>query len=340
MNNKILLGFYIMFILIICFTNGCKDHITNSSPFSAGNYQLCYCGYGQIKINNILGTNPQSISQYIASGQYDDYPRWSPDGKYIAYQSLIPGTGNPFVYVYDTQNKTYTNLTSDGGIASTNPQWAPNGKVYFAYQRPLGSSTATYMMNADGSDKKKILNDSAVSIYFYQDSYTLLYSTGDGDQIYKTNLDGTFNEFICDLHQILNQYVAIQGFNPYTQEFLFTYTSDSLNKIATFNLSTKNVTDLLTVNHNCELEQVKWSNDFSKIAFIEFDNIVNDSKYCLSILSNGTRKILVQIPYSNSNLSFSWYPPEFSSDGRYIAFDELVYGSGQWVNFLQYPLCR
>jgi len=40
---------------------GCKGNVTGP-PFLPGNYQICYCGYGQIKINNILGTDPVSIS--------------------------------------------------------------------------------------------------------------------------------------------------------------------------------------------------------------------------------------------------------------------------------------
>jgi len=323
---------------LICTCIGCKDICIN--PTVHESYSICYCGYGQIKINNISGTAPVNISIQdgnYRTGYYDDYPQWSPDGRYIVFQRLRPDTiYNPFICIYDTKNKTYTNLTSDGGIASSNPQWTPNGKVYFSYERPILSTTATYMMNPDGSDKRKILNDSAASIYFYQDSYTFLYSTGDGNQLYKTNIDGTSKGFVCDLHQTLNQYIAIQGFNPTTQELLFAYIlpKDSSSRIAIYNIETKAVSDLLIADHGYTFFQISYSHDCSRIALIENSR---QDEY-LSIYQNGIKQRLVKILYDTTQgyQTFSWYSPEFSSDGKYIAFDKQVFGSGPWVNFLQY----
>jgi hypothetical protein len=83
---KKIFSYLLQIILIVCLPAiGCKDNITNPSPpFPAGNYKVCYCGYGQIKTNNILGTDPENISlqdSNYKSGYYDDYPQWSPDGR-------------------------------------------------------------------------------------------------------------------------------------------------------------------------------------------------------------------------------------------------------------------
>lgn len=295
-------------------------------------YLLCYCGYGQIKISDITGSNPQNISLQDSgykSGDYDDYPVWSPDGRYIVFQRLRADTiYNPFVYVYDTQNKTYTNLTSDGGIASSNPQWTPSGKIYFSYESPVLSPTATYMMNPDGSGKKKILSDSAASIYFLLDGYTFLYLNG--AKIYKTNIDNTVNEYMCDVIP------GIQDFNPEGQEFLLSTSSGGESVISTYNINTQYDSVVLAEEKGYSFFQAKWSKDYSQIVLTEHDTSSNDEY--LSVFQGGGKRRLVYISGAIVDSiwnQFSWYSPRFSPDDRYIAFNIEIFKLGDWVNFLQ-----
>lgn len=233
--------------------------------------------------------------------------------------------------VYDTKNRTEINLTSDGGLANLMPQWAPNGKVYFSYQRPIGSTTATYLINPDGSDKKKIF---ITPTFFYEDSYTFLYVI-DYTKIYKTDIDSTINKFVCDLVQAISQNVAIQGFNPHTEELLVSFISsnkDSSNKVATYNIITNHVDSLLTAEEGYTFFQLKYSNDYSKIALIEH----SDKDEYLSILENGVKKRIVRIPKSSPNIYFSFNPMQFSPDGKYIAYSKQVYNTGQWISWTEY----
>ena len=321
--------------------SGCKDNVINPiSSFSPGNYLLCYCGYGKIKINNILGTNPQNISLQDAnykSGYVDDYPRWSPDGRYIAFERLRPDTFyNPFVYVYDIQNKTYTNLTSDGGEESLLPQWTPNGKVYFSYERPVLSPTATYIMNPDGSGKKKILNFSA-SIYFYQDSYTFLYING--TEVHKTNIDSTFDVLMLVLPPpAQEQYVTIRDFNPITGEFLVnTNIIPGLsNVIAAYSVETKQFKVFVTNHDGYNVGAPRYSKDYSKITFFEVDTTTYTKEY-LSVFENGKSRRIVQLIGSTSGGDFfDASPLGFSSDSKYIAFVKNVSPGGSWVSWKSY----
>lgn len=309
--------FYLSITLFFIIIISCKDKITD--PFSIGGNVICYeksyNGHWEIFTSNITGSNPQNISNY--SGD-DEYPQWSPDGRYIVYSRR-----GMVVAVYDTKNKSNTILTSDTMQAGQMPGWMPNGKIYFTYRGPFWASPwATYIMNPDGSDKRKILDLVASIIYFYSDNYTFLYVV-DWTKVYKTNIDSTLNEFIVDIN-------AIQGFNPYKEELLISQpTTDGIYVIGTYSIRTKNLVVLLTAEEGYTFSHLKYSKDYSKIALIEH----SDKDEYLSVLENGVKKRLVRIPASSPPVYFSYQPMEFSPDGRYIAFSEQIFHSGQWVSF-------
>jgi hypothetical protein len=180
-------------------------------------------------------------------------------------------------------------------------------------------------MNPDGSNKKKILNDSAAVIYFYPDSYTFLYFNG--TKVYKTNIDNTYNEFICDVN-----YPGIEGFNPYTEEFLIVTSSNGKSVVATYSIKTCSLNILLTAEVGYGFMQLRYSSNYSKIALIEH----GDNNEYLSILENGVKGRLVRIPANFPPVCFSYEPMQFSPDDKYIAYDKQVFGSGAWVNFREY----
>lgn len=323
-----------MFVLVINSLN-CKHNVTGPSPSPpiTGNYQLCYDGYGKIKTNNISGSNPQVVSIDSISGQQDQTPQWSPDGRYIVYQSLIPGIGNPFVFVYDLQKGTHTNLTSDGGIASSFPHWTPNGKIYFSYQRPALSPAAMYIMNPDGTNKIKISDDSAAVIYFYSDSYTFL--SVRGSAIYKTNLDGSLNELVLQLPPPgATQFINVGDFNPFTGELLVnTNTVQGLSSaIATFNAETKQM-NLIFADSGFLLAGERYSKDYSKIVFCELNAMTKSDEF-LCILENGTNRRLVELKGGAGSEWFDFNPMEFSPDNKLVAYAKNVTHGVTWTSYL------
>ncbi len=323
-SNKVRLSLTMSISILLLLYTGCKDGIIN--PIN-DNGVLCYeklvNGYWEIFTNNISGTNPQNISNYPDD---DEYPQWSPDGRYIVYSRSQPAEGL-LIIVYDTKTQTGNDI-SDGGEASLKPQWTPNGKVFFGYSHPWGKYHGTFLMNSDGSDRKKIL-DTTATIYFYNDSYEFLYIIN-YVQVYRSNIDNTINEYLFDISQELNQQVVVQDFNPLTNELLISPAIDSSkDAVATFNVNSKSLNILLNGEQGYNIYQVKYSNDYSKIGFIEHSN--NDEY--LSVLENGEKKRLVRIASSNPPVFFSYTPIEFSPDGRYIAFSKEIFHSGNWVSF-------
>lgn len=326
--------FFLALILLILISS-CKDDIINPIiTIIDGDYELCYekpyNGHWEIFTNNISGTNPQDISNYADD---DEYPEWSPDGKYIVFSRSVPLLG-PWVIVYDVQNKTEINLTSEGVGGSQLPKWTPNGKVYFYYP-PWGNYDGTYIMNPDGSNKKKIL-DTTANIYFYNDSYNFVYVIASRGycKIYKSNIDNTVNEFIADLRQTINNEVVVRDFNPNTKELLITIINSSSNladKLGLYSIRTNTLNILITENSPFAVAQSFFSRDYTKIAYIEINRATNDEEY-LSIYENGTKKRLVKL---TGREWFDFNPMHFSYDGKYIAFTKNIFGSSfSWKSYL------
>ncbi len=324
----VLLNSFLLVLLVAA--SSCHD-----SPVEPGialfSDALCYVkssnGYWQIFTNNLLGTGAHNISSYAGD---DEYPAWSPNGRYILFQRKVQLYG-PMVYVYDLSKETYTNLTADGGLSSALPRWTPNGKVVCAYQSPVGSPTATYLMDPDGAKKRKIRDGAASAVYMYPDEYTFLYV--DGTKIYKTDLDKTRTELVFDQETTLGEYVAVQGFNANTEELLVVChpTMDSLGVIGAYSIKTRTVRALLNSESGYQFFQLVYSPDCSAIAVVEHSN---EGEY-LSVLQAGVKRRLVHIPGTITNVGecFSFNPMQFSPDGRYLAYSKMVFGSGQWVNW-------
>ena len=310
--------------------NPLPDSVINL-PMS-GNFILCYekavGGYWNVFIS---GVNPVNVS--LATGvpynQDDEYPQWSPDGKCILYRRSASIFG-PSAHAYDVGNRTDVNLTSDGGVTLLPPQWTPDGRIYCAYQQPVGNPTCTYLMNVNGTDKKKIL-DFAADIYFYQDSYSFVYR--DGSRWYKTNCDNTVNQIVLDTLPSQNQFITVRDFNPATGDFLVNTNSipgDS-SDIATYNAATRQLTRILKADYGYTVALQRYSPDHTKVVFIE----LGSADQYLSVIDNGAKRRLVHLPKTVPAVTFSYWPMQFSPDGKYVAFSEQVFGTGQWINWVE-----
>ena len=80
---------------------------------------------------------------------------WSPDGRYIAYQSNHEGTPN--IYVMDVQNKDSHLLTNHQG-RNLRPAWSPNGKWIAFVSDRAGEYLDVYRMDTDGSNLRRLTN--------------------------------------------------------------------------------------------------------------------------------------------------------------------------------------
>jgi RHS repeat-associated protein len=147
------------------------DHLTKDTAFDfltppvpqSGNSKIAFTsnrdGWTQIYLMNSDGSGQARLT--YSSGN-DDYPRWSPNGAKILFQTdrNNPATGYMDIYVMNSDGSGQTRLTSDPSDDSA-AMWSPDGtKIVFQSFRN-GLDYQCYVMNADGSNQINLTNSTA-----------------------------------------------------------------------------------------------------------------------------------------------------------------------------------
>jgi Tol biopolymer transport system component len=160
----------------------------------------------QIYLMDADGSDQVPLLADDSSSQY--HPTWSPDGSKIAFVRSGAGT---HIYTVNVDGTGLTRLT--GGASSPpgdfynreDPNWSPDGsKILFARYGPCSSVSCTpedsqyevFVMNADGSGRKKRLTNNLVHdknpIWSPDGTRIVFTSERDGDQdIWRMRPDGS-----------------------------------------------------------------------------------------------------------------------------------------------------
>ncbi|RFT14886.1 MAG: Alanyl dipeptidyl peptidase [Candidatus Saccharicenans subterraneus] len=111
--------------------------------------------------NDVFLTPPEgkNLEKLTASRANDIDPKYSPDGRYLAYRAMArPGfeADQLDLILYDRQNKTFTNLTEKLDYSLSEFLWAPDGKaIYFLCEEK--ARTALFRVTLSGGKIEKIL---------------------------------------------------------------------------------------------------------------------------------------------------------------------------------------
>jgi TolB protein len=145
---------------------------------------------GELRIDqiNVDGTGHKNL---IAHKAFEESPRWSPDGKLLAWVSQRDK--NQEIYVADAEGKNPKRLTSEPGL-DNNPSWSPDSKR-LAFCSSRKGNLDIYVMNADGSDVRQLTTHPKMDYWpvWSPDGKRIAFTSNrDGNyDIWLMNTDGT-----------------------------------------------------------------------------------------------------------------------------------------------------
>ena len=174
---------------------GYAGELTEAPALSPDGHRLAYTR--QIKDSNIwrvrLPEQPGRIArpeQFISSTRQDFNPRYSPDGKRVAFSSNRSGSFE--IWVADSEGMGAIPVTSFGGARVGSPRWSPDSERIIFDCNALGEPRI-YMVSASGGQPRLIENtgDAAVPSWSYDGKWIYFGSKRTGrNEVWRIPADG------------------------------------------------------------------------------------------------------------------------------------------------------
>ena len=132
-----------------------------------------------------------TVSRLISSTRQELAPRYSADGRHVAFVS--DRTGFEEIWVSDSDGQNARQVTSFGGPSVGSPRWAPDGES-IAFDSTAGGQAAIYIVAVSGGAVRKITpaGVSSVRPSWSRDGQWVYFGSNQGDtwQIRKTTPRG------------------------------------------------------------------------------------------------------------------------------------------------------
>jgi Tol biopolymer transport system component/DNA-binding winged helix-turn-helix (wHTH) protein len=144
----------------------------------------------RIEVPNASGQRVLPV-KLLASTREDASPRYSPDGRKIAFQS--DRSGNLEIWLCDSEGQNLTQLTFFGKGQAGTPQWSPDGKQ-IAFDYRAADFADVYVVDAAGGVPRRVTtesSDDSVPSWSKDGKYIYFASDRGGDQqVWKMPAEG------------------------------------------------------------------------------------------------------------------------------------------------------
>ena len=167
-SNRVLKNIYLVFAVALFLFNH-ANLFSQESPVSLEDklYKQTKIAFTSERDGNfdiyVMNADGSDLNRLTNNPDWDEKPRWSPDGKKIAFMSIVIDANDDRhweVYVMNSDGSDKRRLTFNRG-ANANPWWSPDGKKIAFNSAGDDGISAIYIMNADGSQQKKLTDRAA-----------------------------------------------------------------------------------------------------------------------------------------------------------------------------------
>lgn len=101
----------------------------------------------------LLDLTSEELKQVTNSQDYEGAPSWSPDGRWLAYESYLPDTGSLEIFIRSLDGiQDPIQLTNDTG-ADFSPAWSPLGRQ-IAFVSTRSGENEIWIADLDNADKR------------------------------------------------------------------------------------------------------------------------------------------------------------------------------------------
>jgi len=115
-------------------------------------------GHKEIFVADVLGRNIKQITKHKSIAVS---PKFSPDGKQLAYSSYHPG--NPNLYITNWQEARFTRAISRRSGLNLAPAWSPDGKT-MVITLSVDDNPDLYLMNLKGAIITRLTKNTGINV--------------------------------------------------------------------------------------------------------------------------------------------------------------------------------